>query len=196
MIAAVVLAAGFSRRMGCDKLHLPVDGVPMYRRTLQAVCGSRLQPRILVTNQPALARDGQALGFVCVPSPHAAEGMGRSVAAGAQAVPPECAGVMFLNADQPLLNAQELDRLADACTRTDHIIVPAADGVPVSPCVFPRRYLPALAARTGARGGRAVYQEHLDDVLFLPVLDAAAFRDVDDPASYRSLQDKTPAGIP
>ena len=46
MIAAVVLAAGFSRRMGRDKLTLPLNGAPMYRKTVDLIAKYHFSTRI------------------------------------------------------------------------------------------------------------------------------------------------------
>ena len=80
MRAAVVLAAGFSRRMGMDKLMLDVHGRPMYRHALALAAALEVSRCIVVTNNPIIAREAGAMGFEIVPSPHAAGGMGFSVA--------------------------------------------------------------------------------------------------------------------
>jgi GTP:adenosylcobinamide-phosphate guanylyltransferase len=50
VVAAIVLAAGQSRRMGaCNKLLLPIDGVPMIRRVVDNVVASRADPVVVVT---------------------------------------------------------------------------------------------------------------------------------------------------
>ena len=114
MRAAVVLAAGFSRRMGTDKLLLEVGGAPMYRHALRLATALPVRTRIVVTNHPAIAREAEVMGFTAVPSPRAGEGMGCSVAAGAAALGSEGCAV-FLNADQPFLQVETVKTLLDAC---------------------------------------------------------------------------------
>ncbi|WP_300832120.1 NTP transferase domain-containing protein, partial [uncultured Bilophila sp.] len=43
-LPAVVLAAGFSRRMGRCKLTLPLDGEPLVRRVVRAALEAGLAP--------------------------------------------------------------------------------------------------------------------------------------------------------
>ncbi|MCL6552819.1 MAG: nucleotidyltransferase family protein [Firmicutes bacterium] len=112
--AAVVLAAGASTRMGRPKLALPVRGVPMLRRVVEAAAASRCTEVVVVLGgahaavyRPLL--DGLPVRVAENPDP--AEGMGSSIRAGVAAVSPEASGVVILLADQPLVTATLIDCL-------------------------------------------------------------------------------------
>lgn len=182
MIAAVVLAAGLSRRMGRDKLLLPLDGAPLFQKTVDLAVRLPFAARLVVTNTPQIAAYAAVHGCQVVPSPRAEAGMGCSVAAGAASLPEPCTGVIFFNADQPFLTAEAVTRLCRRFWETDQIAVPVTAGAPTAPCVFPRRFWPELAALNGTQGGRAVYRRHPDETVFVPMDDPALFRDVDVPA--------------
>lgn len=188
MIAAVLLAAGLSRRMGTDKLMLPVRGRPLYAHALTLLQAVRADVRLVVTNNPVIAADAAALGFAVVSNPAAAAGMGTSVAAGAAALHESVCCAVFLNADQPFLKPPTVNRLIQAAAQSGKIIVPQLDGTPCSPCVFPKRFFPALAALRGESGGKAVWGAHPEAVLPLPLEPSADPRDVDTPGDYRALQ--------
>ena len=121
MIAAVVLAAGLSRRMGQDKLLLPLNGRPVFTYPVDLIANLPFDQRVLVTNTPEIRDYAQKHGFKVVPSPDAALGMGHSVAAGAQAVDERMTAAIFLNADQPFLTAELVHILCKTCLDTDKL---------------------------------------------------------------------------
>lgn len=187
MIAAVVLAAGLSLRMGeTDKLWLPVGDAPMYRHAL-ALAAAVGETCLVVTNDPGLAAEGQEMGFRAVPSPRAAEGMGYSVAAGAAALDARADYALFLSADQPFLRPETVRQLVRLAQESHCIAVPRVDGKPCAPCVFPRRFFGKLAALAGETGGRSVWKRHADEVRFWDAPNQAEFADIDTPETYQRL---------
>ncbi|MBW2161766.1 MAG: NTP transferase domain-containing protein, partial [Deltaproteobacteria bacterium] len=84
-IAALVLAAGESRRMGdANKLTISVDGTPMVARVVDALQQSRAQRVIVITgHEPERIKEalsGRDVEFVH--NPDYAEGIGSSVRMG------------------------------------------------------------------------------------------------------------------
>ncbi len=189
MITAVVMAAGLSKRMGADKLHLLLDGKPMFMYTLSHVAEMPFGARIVVTNQEQIAQYAEQCGFEVVPSPDAALGMGHSVAAGARAVREDADALMFLNADQPFISREIVGKLCALFEEKNQIIVPCIAGKPSSPCVFPIRFRAELSASTGEQGGRQVYRRHLDETYFAEQQSTEGFADFDCPADYTAYQE-------
>nr|WP_294513305.1 nucleotidyltransferase family protein [uncultured Bilophila sp.] len=87
ILPAVVLAAGFSRRMGRCKLTLTLDGEPLVRRAVRAALEAGLAP-VFVTMRPDASPELRAAvsGFdervEIVPAPDARLGQSESLKAG------------------------------------------------------------------------------------------------------------------
>lgn len=187
-LTAVVMAAGLSKRMGTDKLQLSLDGKPLFTYVLELVAQLPFAARIVVTNQPEIAAYASARGLVVVPSPDAVLGMGHSVAAGAQAVDKNTAGILFINADQPFIAPEVVQELYKIFVEQDKMIVPCVKGRPSSPCIFPMRFREELCALTGDKGGRQVYGKHPDQTFFAEQESIESFTDLDSPEDYLLYQ--------
>lgn len=188
-LTAVVMAAGLSRRMGADKLHLPLEGKPMFQYVVELVAQLPFAARRIVTNQRDIAAYAEEWGLQVIPSPHAALGMGYSVAAGTQAVDKSTDGILFLNADQPFLTKEILQELYGIFMEKDQIIVPCIEGRKGSPCIFPMRFWEELCTLQGDKGGRQVYARHPDETFFAEQAQDRGFADLDVPADYRACQE-------
>src|SRR5271168_3545809 len=116
-IAALVLAAGRSSRMGGpNKLLAEIGGRPLVRIVAEAALGSRARPVIVVTGhqrervEAALA--GLPLEFVH--NANFADGLGTSLKAGIGALPAQSDGVVVCLGDMPQVDAPIIDRLVGA----------------------------------------------------------------------------------
>lgn len=108
--AAIILAAGLSRRMGnINKLLIPVDGVAMIRRSVEAyikACDSRIT--VVTGYQRAEVETVlRGLDVKFVFNPEFEQGQKTSVAAGLAASPPARATLIGLG-DQPFLTSNDL----------------------------------------------------------------------------------------
>lgn len=187
--AAVILAAGLSRRMGnTDKLKLHIDGIPMYRHVISLVATSRLfSDVIVVTNQCDIAAFAQTCGAQPVENPFAQQGQGTSVAAGVRALPEDTDFCAFFTADQPFLTKEIVQKLTETAEQTGNIIVPRVHGVPKSPCIFPKRFFAQCKALSGETGGKGVYRQHLNEVVWMDFPDGKAWQDIDTAGDYNAI---------
>ena len=98
-VAAIVLAAGQSRRMGqLNKLLAEIDGVPMVRRAVDAARASKAEPVVVVTgHEPERVRAtlGRKRRTEVVHNPDYAAGLSTSLARGLAALPAEVDGRSF-----------------------------------------------------------------------------------------------------
>ncbi|MDR7484428.1 MAG: nucleotidyltransferase family protein [Armatimonadota bacterium] len=188
-VAAVVLAAGASVRMGRPKLAIPVRGTPMIRRAAQAALASRCREVIVVLGahadvyRPLL--DGLDVRLVVNPDP--AEGMGSSIRTGVEAVSPEAAGVVILLADQPLVDAEVIDRLIEtAITERRRIVASAYHGTVGPPVYFDRALFLELLTLEGDRGARSVIEAYPQEGVAIALPEPMA-ADVDRPGDLEVM---------
>ncbi|MCG6207193.1 molybdopterin-binding/glycosyltransferase family 2 protein [Rhodopseudomonas sp. HC1] len=185
-VAAVILAAGRSTRMGGpNKLLAELNGKPLVRIVAEQVIGSKAARPIVVTGHQAeqvkAALSGLDVGFVH--NPNYAEGLASSVKTGIAAVGDDADGAVVCLGDMPLVGTQLVDRLIDTFDpdRGALIAVPVADGRRGNPVLWSRRFFAELMTLDGDVGARHLIAKHAEAVMEVPVEGAGAFLDIDTP---------------
>jgi molybdenum cofactor cytidylyltransferase len=190
-VAAVVLAAGGSVRMGQLKQLLPVGGQPMVRRVVEAVCAAGLAQVVVVVGARADEVE-QALATLpadVVVNEQWAEGMSTSLRAGLQALGPGIQAALIVLADQPALTPNLLGTLvARYCATGAPVVVPFYKGQRGNPVLFDRSLFSELLAVEGDQGGRTLLVRHQEDMERVEIDDAAANLDVDTRHDYEKVQ--------
>ena len=191
--AILIPAAGASSRMAPrDKLLEPVGGVPLLRdRALAALATGAPVAVTLPPDRPARREALADLALRIVLVPQAAEGMGRSIAAGAAALG-AVAGLMILPADMPNLGPAELRILLDAFAAEPGAIHRGASGdVAGHPVVFPADLVPSLARLGGDEGARGLLRRHAGRVRLHSLPNRAALTDLDTPEAWTDWRSQT-----
>ena len=194
MIAAVVLAAGLSRRMGRPKLLLELGGRPVIRHAVERVAAAGITHIVVVTGPDneklREALSGLDVRFAVNATPEA--GQGSSVAVGIRALPPGTDAVLIALGDQPTVPASVIPSLVEALGSPGKSIAAPrySDGLG-NPVLFAATVLPELSALAGDRGARAVV---LRDPSRLALVEVAATmpKDIDTPEDYESLRAPDP----
>lgn len=185
-VAAVVLAAGRSSRMGGpNKLLELLHDKPLVRIVTEQALASQAKPVIVVTgHQSDRVRAALAgLDVTFAANPNFADGIASSVKAGVAAVPTEADGALVLLGDMPLVDAGLIDRLIEALSpdKGALIAVPAAEGRRGNPVLWSRRFFDELMTLEGDVGARHMIQRHAEAVAEVEVDGQSAFLDIDTP---------------
>ena len=177
-----LLAGGYSRRFGVDKLAQPLpDGTAIAvaaARTLLAACPrsiSVLRPEQTVLRN-LLIDVGVAVRVDAAP----ARGLGDSLACAVQQTP-RAAGWLVALADMPFLDARTLRSVLEALENGAEIAAPRYRGRRGHPMGFSRRWFAELAGLQGDRGARQFIDDLQPSIVLIEVDDAGVHRDIDTP---------------
>ncbi|HEX4159548.1 MAG TPA: nucleotidyltransferase family protein [Rhizomicrobium sp.] len=193
-VAAVILAAGQSSRMGCNKLVLEIGGKPMLRHVAEAANTSRAHPVVAVVgNDSAIViRTLEGLDVVIVENPAFGIGMSSSIRAGIAALPQTIDAALILLGDMPAVSPLFIDKMIDEFESANgrEICLAAHNGRHGHPVLFARRYFPNLLKLDGDVGARSVVAEYSTDVFEVESDGNGPLVDIDTPgalATFRAL---------
>ncbi len=192
--AGIILAAGESQRFGRTKQLAPFGGRCLLEWVLDAALGSDLDRVVLVLGRdhPAiLAALGGTVNHAkleVVVNPDYRLGQSTSLRAGLLKVKARFPVVVFLLADQPLVDARLINRLiAGLCGTSKNICVPVHRGRRGTPTAFTRLFYPRLLGVSGDKGAREIIAANPEEVFAVEVEDPCLLADVDTPADLARL---------
>jgi len=192
--AAILLAAGESRRMGAtNKLTLPVAGQPLLRRTAETLLNAGLQELVVVIgHQQQVSRELlQDLPLTIVYNDNYREGQMTSVHCGMAALQQACDAVLVCLADLPLMQVEDLHQLAEAfghCPTS--VLVPTYRGERGNPIVLAYRHRQQILAGDRTLGCKRLIQKHPELVTALEMSNDRLVFDLDTPEAYQRLQQR------
>lgn len=184
-IAALVLAAGRSTRMGANKLLEVLHEKPLVRHVVDAARASQASPLMIVTghereNLHAALAD---INATFIDNPHYADGLSTSLKAGLAALPQDCDGAVILLGDMPLVTAEIINALIAAAPQDTSKIaaVPVYNGEWGNPVLLMREAFPDVMMLTGDAGARKYLAVQRSHVVEVPVNDPSVLLDLDTP---------------
>jgi CTP:molybdopterin cytidylyltransferase MocA len=190
-VAAVVLAAGASVRMGRPKALVPWRGRPLCRHAADLALAAGLHPTVVVWGAHPIAAE-LVPGAMLVENPSWPDGQLSSLKAGLRAVMDvregeggplrgSSPGILVLAVDRPHVRPSTVDSLLAAHRRDPRAIwQPLYKGKRGHPILYPGKILPLVLRLPGLSSARDLFRD--------PVI--AAMRrtvDTDDPAVLENL---------
>jgi Uncharacterized MobA-related protein len=188
-VAAVILAAGASTRMGRNKLLLPVDGEAMVHRAARRALGAGLAPVVVVLGHESdRVREALAdLDVAFVTSPDPTGPTSASLHAGLRALGPAVSATVVMLSDMVHVTEAMLRAIVDASARGAAPLEVSRYGeVLAPPLLFRRALWPELLAWHGEGCVKAVVRAHRDEA-GLHDWPEAALQDIDTPGDYEAL---------
>ena len=185
MIAAIVLAAGSSTRMGAFKQLLPLGGRPAVQLVTSSIRSKVDQLYVVVGHRAGEVEAALSGASVeCVFNPHYEAGMLASIQCGIRAAGQADAYLICL-ADQPGIEPATVDAVLVAAAGTAAgIVIPTYQGRRGHPILLRRGYRQKILALAEDQGLHRVTRGYPEDTLEVAVGDPQILSDMDTPADY------------
>lgn len=160
-VAGIILAAGYSRRFGSNKLLYRVKGRSVIEWSIGAVTSADLWKTAIVTPQ---SKDLDAFvpdGMLKLVNEDAMDGIGASIVTGTRHFKRDADGILLLLGDQPLITGGDLRNLLNEFYLEPYQIVAGSVGGEIrNPIVFPSSLFDELLTLSGDRGARNIAIAH------------------------------------
>jgi molybdenum cofactor cytidylyltransferase len=183
-IAAIILAAGLSKRAGLtNKLLFDIEGRPMIAKVVAQVIQVGLEPVLVVTGHELKAVT-EAIGDFELQNIHNfdyQEGMASSIRRGIRALEENIEGAMICLGDMPWVQTLTLEKIVEAFypEMGREICRPVCRGMLGNPVLFARRHFEGLMRLKGDSGGKSVIEQNPSVVFNVDVDDVGVLRDLD-----------------
>jgi molybdenum cofactor cytidylyltransferase len=192
-VAAVVLAAGLSSRMGSNKLVAPLRGKPMIRHVVEAATSSAAEKVIVVTGNASgeVRRAISPLTPLFVENQDYSNGLSTSLKCGITQVPEGYDGALILLGDMPGVTAPLIDKLIAAFDPSEGraICVATHHGKRGNPVLWAHRFFEEIMTLEGDVGARHLLTQNTEVVCDVEADNDTPFADIDTPemlAEYRA----------
>lgn len=192
-IAAVLLAAGASKRFGQDnKLLSDLGGKPLIRRVAEAVVCSGVEI-VVVTgcDRPQIEKALEGLPLRFAHNLNWESGMGSSIAVGIMALGQQTQGAFVVPGDLPFLTSDLIKDLTALFMESRGALITyptTSSGEQRNPVLWPRRFFPSLAVLSGSSGAKHLLQNCEDSQKQALVLDEGAHIDIDEPTDLEAAR--------
>lgn len=183
-IGAVILAAGYSTRMGQLKALMNLDGVSMLQRNINLFSRVGIKNIWVVAGHEHKRVQEAIKETTAIPvfNPEFAQGMFTSIQAGLEEAKVCQTGCFLMPVDFPLLKTKTLEALLEAVKlHPDKFVAPTFYGKKGHPLFVPERYIEEIRSYLGPNGLKGITDNYREDFLLVPVEDEGVVLDVNDP---------------
>jgi CTP:molybdopterin cytidylyltransferase MocA len=188
-VAAVLLAAGRSRRMGAFKPLLPFGDRTVIECCINNLDAADIKDIIVVAGYRVedVREKLKDLEVSIVVNPEPDSEMSVSIARGVEQLPSNSRAAVIALVDHPAVPPSVIKILIDEWMRGAELVQPEFDGRGGHPVLIDLAYRDELLALDPQSGLRALFVAHRDEVRRAPVESPYVARDMDTWEDYRRL---------
>ncbi len=184
MLAAVILAAGESSRMGSPKALLAHQGRPFLEHLIEVTC----HPQVAVKRVVLGAHAEETLSQLkldpasVVVNPNWRQGQLSSIHAALKSLPTNTDGMLLCLVDHPLITRALVGELIEEFYASGKpIVLPTYNGKRGHPVIFASRLYAELLAASADKGARTVVWAHAEEVHEVPTIEEGVVLNLNDP---------------
>ena len=186
MVTGIIMASGFSRRMGKDKLLMEIKNKKIIELIIEAAKRSNLDEIILICRLKEIGDIGKSYNIKTIYNKKAQLGQSQSIILGIENS--KNSSYMFLVADQPFINHLLINELINCYRKNkDKIIVPSDNNEINMPTIFPQKFKEELLQIKGDKGGREIIQNNPKSIKMMKVDDGNLLKDIDTIEDYNKI---------
>lgn len=186
MVIGIILASGFSNRMGQDKLLLEVEGKKILERVILATKSSQLDDIVLVYRTEEVKELAERYNIKTLYNKNAKLGQSQSVILGVQEANGDA--YMFFVGDQPYLSANLIDKLIlEHKGDKNKIVIPYFNNNICMPILFPSNFRENLLQVEGDKGGKEIIANNPDMIIRVDVEEEKLICDIDTLEDYEKI---------
>ncbi|HUA82372.1 MAG TPA: nucleotidyltransferase family protein [Bryobacteraceae bacterium] len=195
MLAAAILAAGESRRMGQPKALLPYRGATFVHHLMEITRDPRIGVQVVVLGAGAEEIRAQLSlpGEQILVNTEWRRGQLSSIQAAIRGLPPNATeGIVVIPVDHPLISVHLIDELIQAFTGSRKaIVMPVHAGRRGHPVIFRASLYDELLAASDAVGARQVVRAHPADVEEVATEEEGVLLNLNDPETLQRALGKS-----
>ena len=190
--AAVILAAGQSRRMGRrNKLLAEIDSVPMVVLTANAISMANIQKVVVVLGHEAekVKASLAGLNIEFTHNSNYVEGLSTSLKKGLSKLSDDIDAALICLGDMPRISPLEINQLIDAFAPNEGrvICVPTHKGKHGNPVLIGRRFFAEIQDITGDIGARSLLSTYPDQIHEVEMQSDGVLLDIDTPEALAQI---------
>jgi CTP:molybdopterin cytidylyltransferase MocA len=188
-VAAILLAAGLSRRMGAFKPLLPFGHQTVIESSVANLrAGGATDIIVVVGHRGDEIRDQlQTAEVTFAFNSDADTPMGVSIALGVAQVSEQCGAVLITPADHSAIQGHTIKLIVNEWERGAALVQPEYEGRGGHPVLADRKYFDELLHLDSERGLRGFFEQHRPETRRLPVSSPFIARDIDTWEDYAAL---------
>lgn len=189
-IAAIILAAGGSKRFGSPKQLLEWEGETLINRVINLAITAQLDPILVVLGfeyQRILKNIREIEKITIIKNDDWEVGQSTSLIAGVKEIATEKVPFVVLLCDQPQVKVDIVEGVIKEFQSSDaEVVITEIEGKMIPPVIFSPKCIPGIYKLKGDRGARSMIEDYRYKLF--KIEDTRLLMDIDTPEDYINLK--------